>query len=158
MTTLRLIGRDADNRGDDIPAQVHLLRRVEQVGFQSVQIDPQVAEHSERGPDIKHVGGTHRAIAHGVEHRLNRPNILCLPDRSLPGRLPGTEHPVRGDPQPCAVDDRRVGYWEHAGSRGRKHFGAGALTGARRAGRVRHKPGNGLIFEHGWLRMSRRHA
>ena len=55
-----------------------------------------------------------------------------------------------------AVDDRGVGYRETAGARGPKRFGtdARALAGGRRAGRVRHEPRNGLIFEHGWLRMS----
>ena len=77
MTTLCLVGGYAEDRGDDIPAQVHLLRRVEQVGFQAVQIEPQVAEHNERGPDIERVGGAHRVIARGVDHRANGPDILC---------------------------------------------------------------------------------
>ena len=44
----------------------------------------------------------------------------------MPDRLPGAEAPVRGDPEPRAVDDRGVGYRERAGARGRKHVGADA--------------------------------
>ena len=45
----------------------------------------QVAESDERGPDIERVGGAHRVIADGVDHRLNRPDILCRAEADLAG-------------------------------------------------------------------------
>ncbi len=56
MTVLGSLGGDAEDRGDDVPAEIHLLGQVEQPSLQVIQMDPQLGEHHEAGPDIDRVG------------------------------------------------------------------------------------------------------
>ncbi len=88
MTILRLRTRNADDRGDQIPAQVDLLGPVQQVGLEPVEIEPQIAEQDEACADIKRVDGTAGSTAGRVDHCAERPDILhreskCFPAVSL---------------------------------------------------------------------------
>src|SRR3984893_2604401 len=138
VTHLRLLDRDAEDRGNEIPAQIHLLGRVKQVGLKPVEIEPQITDQNKAGPDIKRVGGRFRGAADRVDHCTNGPGIVHRRSGHLPGLVGATYRIARSEPEARVVNDVRLG---------------GRDVGDDRE--VRAKDAIGFVFEHGWLLLPR---
>ena len=105
MALLGPAGRNAEDRGDHVPAQAYLLGPVQQVGLKPVEIKPQIAEHDEARPEIKRISGA--AIAGRVEHRRGRPEIVNQVRRQLAWIPAGRREPSR-QPVPGTFQDTLV--------------------------------------------------